>query len=66
MGWFFEDRAERLSDAQLRNRIKCRKKKQKIKKKIRSITKNLDDLLFWFTMGMIIIGAISFLMLSNI
>lgn len=66
MGWFFEDRAERLTDAQLRNRIKCRKKKQELKRKARYLTRNLDDMIFWFTLGMIIIGATTFLMLSNI
>ncbi len=66
MGWFFEDRAERLTDAQLRNRIKWKKKKQELKRKARYLTKNLDDMLFWFTLGMIIIGAITFLMLGNI
>lgn len=64
MGWFFEDRAERLTDAQLRNRTKCRKKKQKIKKKIRSITKNLDDMLFMFVVGMIVIFATAVISLS--
>ena len=66
MGWFFEDRAERLTDAQLRNRTRWNKKKQKLKKKARYLTKNLDDMIFWFTLGMIIIGAITFLMLGNI
>ena len=66
MGWLFEDRAERLTDAQLRNRTKWRKKKQELKKKARYLTKNLDDMIFWFTLGMIIIGAITFLTLGNI
>tara|TARA_Y100000356_G_C11065454_1_gene186111 strand:- start:267 stop:467 length:201 start_codon:yes stop_codon:yes gene_type:complete len=66
MGWFFEDRVERLTDAQLRNRTKWKKKKQKLKKKARYLTKNIDDMIFWFTLGMIIIGAITFLTLGNI
>jgi|TARA_B100000085_G_C18353099_1_gene435182 hypothetical protein len=66
MGWFFEDRAELLTEAQLRNRSKWRKKKQKLKKKARYLTRNLDDMIFWFALGMIIIGATTFLMLSNI
>ena len=66
MGWFFEDRAELLTEAQLRNRSKWRKKKLKLKKKARYLTRNLDDMIFWFTLGMIIIGATTFLMLSNI
>ena len=66
MGWFFEDRAERLTDAQLRNRTKWRKKKQELKRKARYLTKNLDDMIFWFSLGMIILGAITFLTLGNI
>ena len=66
MGWFFEDRAELLTEAQLRNRSKWRKKKQKLKKKARYLTRNLDDMIFWFTLGMIIIGAITVLTLGNI
>tara|TARA_Y100000033_G_C2704585_1_gene90285 strand:- start:304 stop:504 length:201 start_codon:yes stop_codon:yes gene_type:complete len=66
MGWFFEDRAERLTDAQLRNRTKWRKKKQELKRKARYLTKNLDDMIFWFSLGMIIIGAITFLTLGSI
>ena len=66
MGWFFEDRAERLTDAQLRNRTKWRKKKQKLKKKARYLTRNIEDMIFWFTLGMIIIGAITVLTLGNI
>jgi len=64
MGWFFEDNPERLTDAQLDNRIKCRKKKQKIKKKIRAITKHLDDMLFMFVVGMIVIFATAIILLS--
>lgn len=66
MGWLFEDRAERLTDAQLRNRTKWRKKKQELKRKARYLTKNLDDMIFWFSLGMIIIGAITFLTLGSI
>ena len=66
MGWFFEDRAELLTEAQLRNRSKWRKKKQKLKKKARYLTRNMEDMIFWFTLGMIIIGAITVLMLGNI
>ena len=66
MGWFFEDRVERLTDAQLRNRSKWRKKKQELKRKARYLTKNLDDMIFWFSLGMIIIGAITVLTLGNI
>lgn len=64
MGWFFEDRVERLTDAQLRNRIKCRKKKQKIKKQIRAITRHLDDMLFMFVIGLIVVFATSIILLT--
>ena len=64
MGWFFEDRVERLTDAQLRNRTKCRKKKQKIKKQIRAITKHLDDMLIMFVIGLIVVFATSIILLT--
>ena len=66
MGWFFEDRPERLTDAQLRNRTKWRKKKQELKRKARALTKVEEDMIFFFLLGMIIIGAITVLMLGNI
>jgi len=65
MGWFFEDRVERLTDAQLRNRTKCRKKKQKIKKKIRALAKDLpEDMLFMFVVGIIVVFATAVITLA--
>ena len=65
MGWFFEDRVERLTDAQLRNRTKCRKKKQKIKKKIRGLAKDLpEDMLFMFVVGIIVVFATAVITLA--
>ena len=63
MGWFFEDRAERLTDAQQRNRMKCKKKIQDIKRKIRKMDLTEDEL-FMFVVGIIVVFATAIISLS--
>jgi len=63
MGWFFENRAERLTDAQQRNRMKCKKKMQNIKRKIRELELT-EDMLFMYVVGLIVIFATAVISLS--
>lgn len=62
MGWFLKDKAERLTDAQQRNRMKCKKTIQNIRRKMRQLEITEDEL-FMYVVGLIVIFATAIVLL---